>query len=115
MAKKLWVKGQSGNPGGRPKDVLGQMIRDANGVPEKIMGTALRILSNKKLGWKANAWASEFLRDTGWGKPVTMVDTPQGGDLSRMLLLRAKEAVPSLHFERPGGRNGDGNGNGVPS
>jgi len=54
--------------------------------------------------------AVEMLLDRGWGKSVQVMDTPEGVDLARMLLIRSVESVPSggLHVERPGGRNGNG-------
>lgn len=62
-------KGQSGNPNGRPKSKLGQMIRDKTNDGQMILDVVLKILAKSKSD-KARMGAAEFLRDTGFGKPT---------------------------------------------
>ena len=65
--------------------------------------------------WQAGAW---WLERTRPDKYALKNYVEHSGNIGRMLLIRAKESVPSnggLHLERPDGHNGNGNGNGGPA
>lgn len=65
-----WKKGVSGNPGGRPKNPLAQMVRDKTKNGEEIIERVYAIFSlgAPEKNYKAIMWAAEFLRDMGWHK-----------------------------------------------
>jgi hypothetical protein len=60
---KMYVKGQSGNPGGRPKDVAGAFARLVieETLEESYAGFAEQLA-------KGNAYAFSVLSDRGYGK-----------------------------------------------
>lgn len=61
--------GTSGNPGGRPKNPFPALIRENTKDGHEIVATVLRVLRKSKSD-KSRMWAAEWLRDTGWHKPV---------------------------------------------
>ena len=77
-------KGKSGNPGGRPTNELGRMLREKKGLSKEIEKRVLECLRQKKSD-KIALWAAEFLRDTMWGKPVQAV-SPVDGDGNPLVL-----------------------------
>jgi hypothetical protein len=62
-----WVKGQSGNPGGRPKELkeITRLARDLS--PEAILRLAFWMRSDNA---KASVAASNAILDRGYGKPT---------------------------------------------
>ena len=62
-----WKKGESGNPGGRPKDSLGEYLRSLKGLPREIYKVVHPLLfsSDPNIVLKA----AEFLSDRRDGKP----------------------------------------------
>jgi hypothetical protein len=66
--------GQSGNPGGRPKDDIGEYIRETNPQGRKLVEFWLAVMENRAPGFEGKAEvrdaqrASECLAARGWGK-----------------------------------------------
>lgn len=61
--------GQSGNPSGRPKNPFPELIRGKTRDGNLIIERVLFVLQQSK-SYGAIMHAAEFLRDTGWWKPV---------------------------------------------
>ena len=61
--------GQSGNPGGRPKEVA-EVRELARECTEDAINTLTEIMSDKNAPPSARCRASEALLDRGWGKPT---------------------------------------------
>lgn len=81
-----WVKGQSGNPGGRPKDPFGPLIRKETKEGLELVRKALSIMRSTQeddLALKAVQWLS----DRGWGKAKQMIDVEANGAAPRMVLI----------------------------
>lgn len=62
-------KGQSGNPGGRPK-LIGHVRELARAQTEKSIRKLVQILDDKKAPHAAQVAAARELLDRGWGKPA---------------------------------------------
>lgn len=62
-------KGQSGNPAGTTKNPFPKLIREATNNGQEIIDGVLDIFRFSQ-SEKTRMWAAEFLRDTGWHKPV---------------------------------------------
>ena len=72
MAK--WTKGQSGNPGGRPKVVA--EVRDlAREHTTEAIETLVGVMKNPKAPPHARITAATALLDRGYGKPTQHVET----------------------------------------
>jgi hypothetical protein len=78
--------GQSGNPGGRPKNLPTELREAARGMTPKVLETLDKALDDK------NPWirirACEILIERGWGKTP---DAPRPGD-DAMLIAAEDEA-----------------------
>lgn len=72
-------KGQSGNPGGKPKELKGIQELARSHAPEAIR-TLASIMKNAKAGPAARAMASNSLLDRGYGRPAQFVT----GDAARL-------------------------------
>jgi len=66
-----FVKGQSGNPGGRPKSVEGQVLRDlARKYTQEAIDTLVEICTDDNAPQAARVAAGNSILDRGWGKPT---------------------------------------------
>ena len=72
-----FVKGQTGNPGGRPKAEVDVVAIARRNGPEAIQMLA-EIMRNPKASESARVSAANSLLDRGFGKPVQKID----GDLT---------------------------------
>ena len=86
-----WKKGQSGNPGGRSKDIRNatQFARDNTHVAMKAL---LEVVKNNRCSASARVAAAGMLLDRAWGKPAQLntnvnLDMRQAKDLTDEELL----------------------------
>lgn len=100
-------KGKSGNPGGRPKQVL-ELVRTARKSCAKAIRTAKTLLNHED--GKVQLAAATFLRDTGMGKPKGVeFDLAMVSDEELMAEVRRR-----ADLARRSAANGDGGGMGEP-
>jgi hypothetical protein len=74
---KPFQKGQSGNPGGRPK-VVAEVRELAREHTSKAVETLVSIMTNQKAAPAARVSAANALLDRGYGKPPQHI-TGEGG------------------------------------
>ena len=81
-----WVKGQSGNPGGRPKG-LATSIREKYGEDGATLIAQLHRVAfsrSRKMSTRDRLTAIEMLLDRGWGKAAQVI----AGDADNPLALK---------------------------
>lgn len=76
MPKKLFQKGQSGNPGGRPKDL--NALREAARAHTPQALKRLAEIMNQDENLVAAANAADKLLDRAWGKASQPIEGPDG-------------------------------------
>lgn len=80
-----FVKGQSGNPGGRAKvTVNGMSLTEMARVhTEKALKALVEVVSNEEAPESARISAATALLDRGWGRPAQAVELsgPDGGPI----------------------------------
>jgi Family of unknown function (DUF5681) len=70
---RRWPKGESGNPGGRPRGFVTEIRRQTkNGF--ELVTFALRVLRNEEAEMRDRAWACTYLTDRGFGKPMQSLE-----------------------------------------
>ena len=75
-----FVKGESGNPGGRPKGE-GEIREIARQHTDAAIKTLVRVMSNKDASHGAQVAAASALLDRGWGRPQQNIKA-EGFDIS---------------------------------
>lgn len=70
---KPFPKGVSGNPAGRPANPFRDLIKDRTRNGEEIVEGVMDCFRQPE-NQKIKLWAAEWLRDTGWGKPVSYTE-----------------------------------------
>lgn len=69
-----FTKGQSGNPGGRPKNLV-----DMQELARAHTGAAIEALANALNEKSTCVAAASVLLDRGWGKAATILESGPGG------------------------------------
>jgi hypothetical protein len=82
MAK--WVKGESGNPGGRPRG-HGSVRELARQHTEESIATLVEVMRDRAAAPSARCAAAESLLSRGWGKPSVVAEQTSGGGLVEAL------------------------------
>jgi Family of unknown function (DUF5681) len=99
---KPFQKGQSGNPGGRPKAVA--EIKDlARKHTDEALETLAAIMRNPKASAAARVSAANALLDRGYGKPPQHITVDEGiSYVARLpeVAKSAKEWIASVKVER---------------
>ena len=90
MIGKPFEKGQSGNPGGRPK-VVGEVKELARAHTGEAIETLVSIMSNPKAAPAARVSAANSLLDRGYGKPLQHIT----GDVAASYVARLPEPAKS--------------------
>ena len=86
-----WKKGQSANPGGRPKQ-HGDLRELARQHTKEAIQTLVEIMLNG-VSEQARACAADKLLDRGWGRPAQAL-TGEGGEGDAKLVLQVITGVP---------------------
>ena len=81
---KPFLKGQSGNPGGRPK-VIAEVQELARQHTTEAVETLVSIMTDAKAASAARVSAANALLDRGYGKPQQHIT----GDANRSFVIRA--------------------------
>jgi hypothetical protein len=87
-----FVKGQSGNPSGRPKLVEGQNMRElARAQTPAAIKTLADIMGNEELSEAARVSAANSLLDRAWGRPAQTLGDGDGNPLEWVDLIKAAQ------------------------
>ena len=84
-------KGQSGNPGGRPK-ILADIRELARAHTASAMNALVQIVEDENARPAARVTAANSLLDRGYGKPEAKIDA----NISRHAVIRAPEPCGSV-------------------
>ena len=95
-ANGQFPKGQSGNPGGRPRDEQ-KVAELARAYTREAIETPAEFMRSCN-GDRVRGTAAQALLDRGWGKPKVEVVSDKAG------YMRALRAVAAEIDERPGNR-----------
>lgn len=74
-------KGQSGNPGGRPKGLARRIREEVGDDGEELVRLMLEILRDSRANVRLRMEAATWLADRGFGKPAQTVSGEGGGSI----------------------------------
>ena len=94
-----FMKGQSGNPGGRPKTLarVQNLAREYTGKSIEVLGT---IIENEKERGATRVAAIQVMLDRGWGKPLQRIDSGKT-DIEDMTDAELEARVAELEAQHP--------------
>jgi hypothetical protein len=85
-----FVKGQSGNPGGRPKSVDGHNLRDlARAHTKEALDTLIGIMGSTTAPEAARISAANSILDRGYGRPAQTLGDADGNPIEWMDFIAA--------------------------
>ena len=94
MAK--WAKGESGNPGGRPKG-LGDIREIARAHTGEAIETLVKVMNKPEASASAQVAAAVALLDRGWGRPSqtinASIESNNQGDIDASLEREMSEII----------------------
>lgn len=103
-----WVKGKSGNPGGRPK-VVAEVKELARQYTTDAISALAEICKNPKAPPAARVAAAQALLDRGYGKPTQFIDaTMHKGPLDDLSADELSRLIEALERDEAGVEAGSG-------
>jgi hypothetical protein len=74
-----WPKGVSGNPGGRPKEII-EVVKAARERTAAALATLDRVMADEKASPSARVTAALGILERGWGKPMQSISLKREGE-----------------------------------
>lgn len=69
-----WKLGESGNPKGRPREALADLIRRKKNLPRDLVDGVIKIFRTTR-DENTKLKAADWLADRGWGRPTQHVES----------------------------------------
>jgi hypothetical protein len=92
-----FAKGQSGNPGGRPKSIDGVNLRElARAHTKDALDTLVAIMADEEAPQPARISAANSILDRGYGKPAQTIGDEDGNSLTWFDLLASAQRRANL-------------------
>jgi hypothetical protein len=88
-----WKKGQSGNPGGRPKEIAIALAM-ASRVSIECIEYLVKVLKDEDIPVATRIEAAKVLLDRGLGKPQQQTDLSITGAPGRLIILPPEDKEP---------------------
>ncbi len=98
--KGRWVKGTSGNAGGRPRQ-LSHVVELARQHTTEAINTLATIVADQKASPSARSAAASVLLDRGWGKPVVPIELPDDRSVEELTTEVVEALVKAQLCETP--------------
>jgi len=91
---KGFVRGQSGNPGGRPRGLARATREVLGGDGERIVRFWLKTMEDPNAKLADRLEASRLLADRGWGRPTVTDPLAEAAAVPSAVLLTIREGQP---------------------